>query len=49
MTAGGMVAGAPVDPIGVVTRTEPLPFELGEEGVDDDIAPWIMRRRLDAP
>jgi MFS family permease len=39
-TAGEMVPGAAVDPIGVVTHADPFPYDW--EGPDDEgIAPWI--------
>jgi MFS family permease len=36
----GVVPGAAVDPIGVVTHTEPLPWDPDEPD-DEGIAPWI--------
>ena len=38
-TAEGMVHGAAVDPIGVVTHAEPAPYDPAEP--DDDLAPWM--------
>ena len=39
-TAGGMVAGAPVEPIGVVTHADPVPFDPSAPD-DEGVAPWM--------